>query len=173
MEERESQVREVMILIAIGSNLSSELYGTPLDNCWSAIDFLKKKFKILSISNFYETEPIPESSQPWYVNGVVCIRTDNPPHEILKELLSIEKKFRRTRNIKNEPRVIDLDLLCYNNITINTLDLILPHPRMHLRKFVMQPICDINANWIHPKFNKKAKTLTKKLANQKIFNIKM
>ena len=162
-----------MILIAIGSNLSSELYGNPLNNCLSAIDFLGKKFKILKISKFYKTEPIPQSSQPWYVNGVICISTDKSPDEILEELLFIEKKFKRTRNIKNESRVIDLDLLCYNNRIIDTLDLILPHPRMHLRKFVMQPICDIKENWIHPKFNEKAKTLTKKLANQKIFNIKM
>ena len=173
MEESESETREGMILIALGSNLSSESYGAPLKNCLSAMDKLKKKFDILAVSNFYKTEPIPQSSQPWYVNGVICVRTDKSPKVILEELLFIEKKFLRTRNIKNEPRIIDLDLLSYHNKIVDTVDLILPHPRMHLRKFVMKPICDINEDWVHPKLKKKAKILIKDLANQKIFNIKM
>ena len=64
-----------------------------------------------------------------------------------------------------------MDLISYNNIVLNSKDLVLPHPRMHERKFVLMPICDINDEWIHPVLKKKAKNLLKTLANQKIFNI--
>ena len=73
---------------------------------------------------------------------------------------------------KNEARVIDLDLLCYGNLKINKQNLIIPHPRLHIRKFVIKPICDINPQWRHPILRTKAINLLKGLANQKIFNIK-
>ena len=85
--------------------------------------------------------------------------------------MNIEKIFKRVRHCKNESRVIDLDLLCYNEIIFKDKDLQLPHPRMHLRRFVMQPLCDINKEWVHPLLKEKAKNILKKLANQKIYNI--
>ena len=89
---------------------------------------------------------------------------------MLDILLQIESQFGRERCEKNEARVIDLDLIAYNRLIVNSLKLTLPHPRMHLRKFVIQPICDINKNWIHPVL-KKASEILKELANQKISNI--
>ena len=115
-----------------------------------AIELLENKFKLLCVSNFYETEPIPKSEQPMYINGVISLRTKNLPNEILDILMSVEIEFQRARKFKNESRVIDLDLLRYNNLVLNTKKLILPHPRMHLRRFVIQPICDIDENWKHP-----------------------
>ena len=162
-----------MILIALGSNLKSEAYGDPLKNCQKAIEFLKKKFELKKISNFYETEPIPKSNQEMYVNGVVSVKTTLLPKKILDELMSIEKIFKRVRHFKNESRVIDLDLLCYNGIILKDKHLQLPHPRMHLRRFVMQPLCDINKDWEHPLLKEKAKNILKNLANQKIFNINL
>ena len=160
-----------MILIAIGSNLKSNFYGMPLDNCLKVIEILKKNFFVKKISNFYKTEPIPKSDQPWYVNAVVEIKTTLKPYDILKKLFLIEDHFKRNRKKKNEARVIDLDLLCYNKIINTNLNLTIPHPRLHLRKFVVQPICDINPSWIHPELKIKAKILLKGLANQKIFYI--
>jgi len=160
-----------MILIAIGSNLNSKLYGSPHDNCIEAIKFLNKYFCISSVSKFYETEPIPKSNQPWYVNCVICVKTNFKPLDILKKILSLEIKFGRMRKLKNESRIIDLDLLSYNDLILNHNDLILPHPRMHLRRFVIQPICDLNPEWVHPVINQKAKILLKSLAKQKIFYI--
>ncbi len=161
-----------MILIAVGSNLNSKLFGTPIQNCINAIEILKEKVEIDKISKFYESEPIPKSDQPNYVNGVVSVKTRITPIKLLFELFDIEKFFKRKRNFKNEPRVIDLDLLCYNEISINTDELILPHPRMHLRKFVIKPICDINEEWKHPLLKIDAKKILKTLVNQKISNIK-
>ena len=72
---------------------------------------------------------------------------------------------------KNEPRIIDLDLIAYNKLVSKKKSLILPHPRMHQRMFVIRPICDINPKWVHPIFKQKALNLLKKLAKQKILNI--
>ncbi len=160
-----------MIFIAFGSNLSSELFGDPIQNCINAIEILKTRFNVEEISKFYRTEPIPKSSQSWFINGVVSIKTDYKPSEVLDNLLQIEKSFKRIRGVKNDPRVIDLDLISYNEIILNTKDLVLPHPRMHQRKFVLKPICDINSEWIHPVLKEKAGNLLKTLAKQKIFNI--
>ena len=162
-----------MILIALGSNLKSETYGDPIKNCHKAMEFLEKRFELEKVSNFYETEPIPKSNQAMYVNGVVSVKTNFLPKKILSELMNIEKIFKRVRHLKNESRVIDLDLLCFNDLISKDKHLQLPHPRMHLRRFVMQPLCDINKEWVHPLSKEKAKNILKKLANQKIYNIKL
>lgn len=160
-----------MILVAIGSNLDSKMYGSPYENCQQALKFLEESFSIKKISEFYKTEPIPKSKHPWFVNGVINISTRSSPLETLNILMNIEKKFLRIRNLKNAPRVIDLDLLEYDGKILNDPKLILPHPRMHLRKFVIKPICDIDKNWIHPILNLSAHKILKSLAMQKIFNI--
>ena len=160
-----------MILVAIGSNLNSKLFGSPEQNCYAAIDMLRKYFEVTESSSFYKTEPIPKSEQPWFVNCIVNIKSKISPSRILDTLLEIELQFGRKRSKKNEARVIDLDLIAYNSLIVKSLKLTLPHPRMHLRKFVIQPICDINKNWIHPISKKKAFEILKELANQKISNI--
>ena len=157
-----------MILIAVGSNLRSEVFGSPLNNCRKAVELLKKEFQLHGVSNFYETEPIPKSDQPMYVNGVVSLRTKYLPDRVFEFLMSIEKFFQRVRTFKNESRVIDLDLLSYNDVISNNKNLILPHPRMHLRRFVIQPICDINPNWKHPVLKMSAQNILKTLEKQKI-----
>ena len=91
-----------MILIALGSNLESEIFGSPLENCLKAIDFLKKEYKILNVSNFYKTEPIPKSDQPFFINAVVSIETKDAANKILNNLMLIERKFKRVRKKKNE-----------------------------------------------------------------------
>ena len=160
-----------MILIAVGSNLCTETYGSPLKNCLKSVILLRKNFFVNKVSKFYKTEPIPKSNQPWYVNAAVEIKTNLKPKDIIEKLLFIENHFGRIRKKKNEPRVIDLDLLCYGNLKINNSNLIIPHPRLHIRKFVIKPICDINPLWEHPILKKTAINLLKSLANQKIFNI--
>ena len=160
-----------MILVAIGSNLNSKSFGSPEQNCNAAIDMLRKYFEVTQFSSLYKTEPIPKSEQPWFVNCIVNIKSKISPSRILDTLLEIELQFGRKRNRKNEARVIDLDLIAYNSLIVKSLKLTLPHPRMHLRKFVIQPICDINKNWIHPISKKKAFEILKELANQKISNI--
>ena len=148
-----------MIFVGIGSNLSSEAFGNPIKNCIEAVKILNNEILIEEISPWYKSEPVPKSDQPWYVNGVLNINTDLNPLEVLNILLKIETNFGRTRGKKNESRVLDLDLLTFNDLIIDTKKLIIPHPRMHLRSFVMKPITDINPNWIHPKLKINSKDI--------------
>ena len=172
MEKRKRKViKKDMIIVAIGSDLSSRTYGLPENNCSECLKILRKVFFVRKVSKFYKSEPIPKSDQQWYVNGVVEICTTLYPQDILHKLFLIESYFKRTRKIRNEPRVIDLDLISYKNKIINNNSLIIPHPRMHRRKFVIRPICDLDPNWKHPVLKKKANVLLKSVANQKIFNI--
>ena len=172
MEKRKRKViKKDMIIVAIGSDLSSRTYGLPENNCSECLKILRKVFFVRKVSKFYKSEPIPKSDQQWYVNGVVEICTTLYPQDILHKLFLIESYFKRTRKIRNEPRVIDLDLISYKNKIINNNSLIIPQPRMHRRKFVIRPICDLDPNWKHPVLKKKANVLLKSVANQKIFNI--
>ena len=159
-----------MILVGIGSNLCSKKYGKPVDNCKKAIDVLKKEMIIESLSPWYQSEPLPVSNQPWYINWVLKVKTSLNPNNLLKTLLKIENSFGRTREKKNEPRVIDLDLLTYNDLVIDSRLLVIPHVRMHLRRFVLDPLIDIAPEWVHPIFKIKATELRKKLKDQQ--NIK-
>jgi 2-amino-4-hydroxy-6-hydroxymethyldihydropteridine diphosphokinase len=162
-----------MILIGIGSNLPSESFGSPMKNCTEAVKILKSKILIEDISSWYESEPIPKSDQPWYVNGVLNINTDLNPLAVLNLLHKIESDFGRIRGKKNESRILDLDLLTFNDLIIDTKKLIIPHPRMHLRSFVMKPIVDINPNWIHPKLEINSKNIMKRIEKgQRIKKIK-
>ncbi len=162
-----------MIFLGIGSNLASKSFGSPFNNCIEAIKVIRKKFIIENISYWYESEPVPKSDQPWYVNGVVSISTGLNPDEILSQLLDIEMNFGRVREKKNEARVIDLDLLSYKNLVLDSEFLTLPHPRMHLRTFVLKPILDISSKWKHPKLGLNVKVLLKNLKkNQEIRKLK-
>ena len=152
-----------MIFIGIGSNLSSGLFGSPFNNCIAAIEELKKHFEIKNISQWYESEPIPKSDQPWFINGVISILTNNKPLEVLDILLKVENSLGRKRYKKNEARIIDLDLLSYNDLVLHSEKLILPHPRMHLRSFVLKPIEDINSKWVHPFLKINVKNLLDKI----------
>ena len=159
-----------MILVGIGSNLCSKKYGEPVDNCKEAIEVLKKKMIIDSLSPWYQSEPLPVSNQPWYINGVLKVKTSLNPNNLLNTLLKVENSFGRTREKKNEPRVIDLDLLTYNDLVIDSKLLVMPHPRMHKRRFVLDPLIDIAPEWVHPILKINAIELRKKIKNQQ--NIK-
>lgn len=152
-----------MIFIGIGSNLSSKIHGSPMKICLEAVKILKTEILIDSMSPWYESEPVPKSDQPWYINGVLNIKTKLNPLDILKLLLKIEGDFGRVREKKNESRILDLDLLSFKNRIIYTDRLILPHPRMHLRSFVMRPIVDINPDWIHPKLKMNAMDIMRRI----------
>lgn len=165
--EKERNIK--LIFIALGSNLNSEKFGSPEKNCREAIKELKNFFLVNKISSFYESEAIPNSEQSWFVNCVVEIITRKQPIEVLKILLKIEQSFGRIRENKNEPRIIDLDLLTYNDIILNKKKLILPHPRLHQRNFVLLPIYDLNPNWMHPILKKNVKYFINKFKDtQKI-----
>ena len=143
-----------MILIALGANLSG-LHGGPDKMLRKAIDALEENgLEILAASAIWLTEPVPVSDQPLYRNAVIEVKSSRKPQELLNLLHSIELDFGRVRKNRNEARVIDLDLLAYNDVISTDADLLLPHPRMHERGFVLYPLAEIAPEWMHPVLKK-------------------
>jgi 2-amino-4-hydroxy-6-hydroxymethyldihydropteridine diphosphokinase len=126
--------------IALGSNLQD-----PQAQVERALQTIANtpNIKLIKASSLFKTVPIGYDNQPDFINAVAEIETDLSPLELLHTLLEIEAQHGRERPFPNAPRVLDLDVLLYGNIEINTAELTLPHPRMHTRGFVMLPLAEI------------------------------
>ena len=133
--------------IGVGSNI-----GHKIDHCKRAISLMGRLegCSIRVQSPFYRTEPVGVEGQDLYVNGVVGVDTDLSADTLLKCLLEIEAHMGRVRRKKWDARVIDLDILLFGSRIIQKPDLIVPHPLMHLRRFVLTPMLQIAPNLIHP-----------------------
>ncbi len=140
-----------MIFIGIGSNLPSDMYGAATANCEAALGVLEEKgLTITARARWYESAPVPVSDQPWFVNGVVTVATDLPPQHLLELLHDIEHDFGRVRRVRNEARILDLDLIAYDDLVIEgESGPVLPHPRMHERAFVLLPMGELAPDWVH------------------------
>jgi len=139
-----------LILIGLGANLPSA-YGEPPATLRAALDrLLAAGVRITGLSRFWRSAPVPASDQPWYVNAVAVVETDLPPESLLALLHQIEEEFGRVRSVVNAPRLIDLDLLAYGREVRTEGALLLPHPRMTERAFVLLPLSDIAPGWRHP-----------------------
>lgn len=141
-----------MILIGIGANLSSPDFGAPRNACERALRELENRgIEVEKRSRWYRSEPVPVSDQPWYINGVVIVKTELSPAELLRVLHQIEDEFGRIRRIRNEARVIDLDVLAYDDRVSAEGEIpVLPHPRLQERAFVVLPLLEIAPDWRHP-----------------------
>ena len=126
--------------IALGSNLNS-----PESQVIRALQSIEQlpKTRIIKKSSLYKTAPVGYSEQPDFINAVVEIATELTPETLLESLLKIEAEFGRERPFPNSPRILDLDLLLYDDLILQTENLTLPHPRMHLRGFVLLPLAEI------------------------------
>ena len=155
-----------MIHLNIGSNLESK-YGTRFDNICIAVNLLiNSKIKIKKISNFYETPSYPNSSFPKFYNIGLIVNYDDSYISLLKKIKLIEKKLDRIRTKKNNPRTIDIDIIDFKGKIKETKELILPHPKCHVRNFVLFPILQIDPNWSHPILKKNAKFLINNLTRK-------
>lgn len=148
---------KLMIFLGLGGNLECETYGGPRRTCGAALDLLSERgVSILAHSRWYESAPVPVSDQPWFINGVVSIETRLSPGDLVKTVLAVESELGRRRSVPNAPRTIDIDVIAYDNEIIdrvdgrNASDVIIPHPRMHIRAFVILPLADIAPQWRHP-----------------------
>jgi 2-amino-4-hydroxy-6-hydroxymethyldihydropteridine diphosphokinase len=140
------------VYIGIGSNL-----GDPIQNCLDAVDRIGKipDCNIIGVSKLYQTQPVGVEGQGWYVNAVVSISTGISARDLIERLLDIEAGMGRTRERGRwEPRIIDLDILLFGQEIIHEEDLIVPHPRMHERRFVLSPMADLEPDLIHPSLGK-------------------
>ncbi len=150
-----------MILVGIGANLSSPDFGSPRSACEFALKEIEKQgVKIKHRSNWYRSEPVPKSDQPWYINAVASLETELPPAELLQLLHEVEAKLGRVRKVRNEARIIDLDLLAYGQTVSKDGETpVLPHPRLHERAFVVLPLVEIAPEWCHPVSGKSGQAL--------------
>jgi 2-amino-4-hydroxy-6-hydroxymethyldihydropteridine diphosphokinase len=114
---------------------------------------------ILRRSRWYASQPVPPSDQPWYVNGVVAVETALAPMALLEALLAVEAGFGRRRSVPNAARTLDLDLLDYDGTQCVGERLVLPHPRLPERRFVLAPLSEIAPRWRHPRSGKTAAQL--------------
>ncbi|HEY9080776.1 2-amino-4-hydroxy-6-hydroxymethyldihydropteridine diphosphokinase [Magnetovibrio sp.] len=159
------------ILIALGANLPSARYGTPAQTIEAALAALDAHpaVRVRRRSRWFESAPVPISDQPWYVNGVCLVDTDLSPRALLDVLHAIEADFGRVRSEKNAPRVLDLDLLAYDDfVTADDQDFDVPHPRMHERAFVLLPLRDVVPGWIHPRTGATLDALIADLSDEQV-----
>lgn len=150
----------VIAYIGLGANL-----GDPELQLRQALDLLGavEEVEILKVSAFYRNPPLGPADQPWYVNAVAKARTRLAPEDLLRALHVVEAALGRVRGEKWGPRVIDLDLLLYNGIISQDPELILPHPEMHRRAFVLAPLAEIAPEAWHPALDMSAGELLREL----------
>ena len=126
--------------VALGSNLRDPVLQ--INHAFAALEKIPRT-KVIKQSSLYKTAPIGYDNQPDFINAAAELETELSPETLLKEMLSIEASFGRERPFPNAPRILDLDLLMYENIVQKTPFLTLPHPRMHERGFVLLPLAEI------------------------------
>ena len=157
-----------MILVAVGANLSGVNGNGPRASCEAAVTTLAAlpHLRIVSVSKWYETMPIPRSDQPLYVNGVVRLDGTADPAWLLDQLHAIEARAGRVRTVANAARMLDLDLIAIDDLIRTAPDPVLPHPRAHLRAFVLAPLVDVAPDWVHPILGRTAADLLADLPDQ-------
>lgn len=152
------------VFLSIGSNL-----GDRVANIQQAVSMLSldNRIKILKTSSFYETQPWGNKNQPWFINAAMAIETVLDPEELLSIFQNIELKLGRKRGLfkKWSERTLDIDILMYDEQIINSKNLIIPHPYMHERAFVLVPMLEVKADLVHPIFNKTISELYDELQN--------
>lgn len=138
------------VYLSLGSNI-----GDRATNIGRAIAELGKRgLRITRKSSLYETEPVEFVDQPWFLNSAIEVKTDLRPAELLKVILEVEQAMRRERRVPKGPRVIDVDILLFDDDVIHTAGLDVPHPRIAERLFVLVPMNEIAPEAVHPVMKK-------------------
>jgi 2-amino-4-hydroxy-6-hydroxymethyldihydropteridine diphosphokinase len=151
-----------IVYLSLGSNV-----GAREENLRAAIAALPGVgVEVRRVSSIYETEPVDLLEQPWFLNCVVEGETVRPAVELLRGLRELERQMGSKKVVARGPRLIDIDILLYGRETINSAELQVPHPRMHLRRFVLEPLAEIAPGMKHPSWTGAAEDLLKGLADQ-------
>ncbi|MEZ0536521.1 2-amino-4-hydroxy-6-hydroxymethyldihydropteridine diphosphokinase [Caldicellulosiruptoraceae bacterium PP1] len=149
------------VFLGLGSNI-----GNREENINSAIKKLSKEIKIINISKFIETEPYGYTNQPKFINCALEGETNLTPYELLDFCLNIEKEMGRVREIRWGPRNIDIDILFYGSLIINSNILTIPHPEIEKRLFVLKPLNEIAPDFVHPIFKKSVNIMLSELLSK-------
>jgi 2-amino-4-hydroxy-6-hydroxymethyldihydropteridine diphosphokinase len=159
-----------VILIALGANLPSR-FGAPEKTFEAArLSLAARGVQVIKTSRVWKTAPVPVSDQPWYSNAVIAVQTDLSPQGLHEVLKSIEIDFGRIPSERNSARLIDLDLIAYGAQIIDEPGLVVPHPRMNGRGFVLLPLQEIAPDWVHPVTRKPIELLVRELSGAEIAN---
>ncbi|HTF99261.1 MAG TPA: 2-amino-4-hydroxy-6-hydroxymethyldihydropteridine diphosphokinase [Nitrospirota bacterium] len=146
------------VYIGLGSNL-----GDKVESCRKAIAMLSKAGNITSVSSFYTSEPIGYPDQEEFINAAVELETELSPLALLAACHVIEDELGRRRLMHWGPRTVDLDILFYGNLVVESDELVIPHPLMAERRFVLVPLCEIAPDAVHPVLHKKVSELLRRL----------
>jgi len=138
-----------MVFLGLGSNI-----GDKEEHIRKALTSLSNICNVRRTSNLYLTEPVGYTEQDWFLNCVVEVETDVDPKKLLSSIKSIERKLGRKKTVKNGPRIIDIDILFYGVCVVNSKNLVIPHPLLQERLFVLQPMMDLNPGFVHPVLKK-------------------
>ena len=155
------------IYLGVGSNLGDKKQNIEL----TKFKLIEKNIKILQSSNYYESLSWPNPRKPKFLNIVLRVLSNLPTFDLLIKCKKIEASLGRKKSAKNSPRVCDIDIIDYKNQQLKG-GLILPHPRMHQRNFVLLPLYELNKNWVHPKSKLHIRKLIFSLSNLDIRSIK-
>ena len=139
------------VFVSIGANLTGPNGRVALAGCNAAAEALRAipGLRMQGLSHWVETDPIPAGG-PSYVNGMAWLEGNTDPAWLLARLQAIEARAGRVRPYPNAPRVLDLDIIAMGNLVRNSPDPVLPHPRAHLRRFVLEPLAELAPSWVHP-----------------------
>jgi 2-amino-4-hydroxy-6-hydroxymethyldihydropteridine diphosphokinase len=140
--------------LSLGSNL-----GDRAENLRDAIASLGALGEVSAVSSLYETEPVEVVAQPWFLNCAVTLVTEKMPRQLLAGVLKIEQVMGRRRTQQKGPRIIDIDILLFGSSVVDTAQLTIPHPAMHERRFVLEPLAEIAPDVRHPVFKRTAREL--------------
>jgi 2-amino-4-hydroxy-6-hydroxymethyldihydropteridine diphosphokinase len=145
-----------MVLIAVGANLPDPQGRHPLATCRAAVEALRSLpgLHLAAVSRWHETAPDPPSDQPAYCNGAVRMQGHADPAWLLARLHAIEAAAGRVRSVPNAARPLDLDLIAIGALLRDAPDPVLPHPRAHLRRFVLAPLAEVAPCWVHPRLGR-------------------
>ncbi len=135
--------------LSLGSNV-----GDRAQNLREALARLREVGDVVEVSSLYETEPVEFTEQAWFLNCAVALKTDLEPQELMARLLGIEREMGRERTVKKGPRTIDIDLLLFGDKVLSTPELTIPHPAMHQRRFVLEPMAELAPGVRHPVLKK-------------------
>jgi 2-amino-4-hydroxy-6-hydroxymethyldihydropteridine diphosphokinase len=166
--------RRCLALIGVGANLPGPNGQSPLQTCRRAVAMLDSfpETRLVGLSRWFETAPVPPSGQPPYINAVALLRSDSgamiDPAVLLARLMAIEVACGRQRGMTNAARTLDLDIIGIGDLIRDAPDPIVPHPRAHLRAFVLAPLADVAPHWVHPVLGRSAAALLAALPPQEI-----